>query len=112
MPVQTFAINKLPGQDGFIDELNSIVTELAGIADKVIRVDFHTHKSGPAGVSVKIVHDLGVIPDFIWATQDGASDTPFIAVTDSDKAEWNARTVSFTTALANNTYDICLFALT
>jgi len=113
MPVRTFAVTKTPGQSGFLDEMNAITGELAGIADSVLRVDLRTFRSGSSTASRAINHTLGVVPDFIWAVEDPPStfSVPLL-VTRTDRDQWTNRTIRFRPRTTDSTYFICVFALT
>ena len=114
MVVRTFAVTKTPGEPGFLDELNAITGELAGVGDKVLRIDLRTYRAGTIdGKSRGIAHKLGVVPDFIWAIEDPPSTFAVpLRVTNIERDQWTNRIIRFIPTEADSTYNICVFALT
>jgi len=107
MALKTFTVNKLPGESGFLDELNSVVMDIAALADRVVRIE---HRLVNFSGTRTIEHQLGVKPDFIWSHYSGDLIGTGCDINNDNVAAWTDRTVQFT--LNGNEHDLFIMALT
>lgn len=112
MAFKRLAVNKSPGDPGFVDELNEQLSAFSEIAGKVLRVDLRSQAVTP-GKSIAITHSLGVKPDFLWAWESPSVGTDVPAqVSAAELATWSSRTVRFTPAASVERLSILIIALT
>lgn len=96
MPVRTPQVNKLPGEDGFVDEFNAAAAELAKVAGKILKVEV---RRITADGSTAYQHGLGATPEFVWGFYDALGASLLrsgITVSEAEKRTWTPRTVRFT----------------